>query len=168
MPRLTTRRTLLAFTAATALSGCGFALRGSQQFAFSTIYTSFAETSSLGQELRRSLESSGARVITDNRELAAAQVVLDVLTDQREKTVVGVNTTGQVREFQLRTRFKFKLRTKEGKELIPETELVLQRDISFNETGALAKEAEEAILYRNMQSDIVQQALRRLASVKAL
>jgi LPS-assembly lipoprotein len=163
------RRALLALLASSAaLGGCGFALRGSQQFAFSTIYTSFAESSSLGQELRRALESSGARVITDNRDLAAAQVVLDVLTDQREKTVVGVNTTGQVREFQLRTRFKFRLRTKEGKELVPETELLLQRDISFNETGALAKEAEEAILYRNMQSDIVQQAMRRLASVKQL
>jgi LPS-assembly lipoprotein len=95
-------------------------------------------------------------------------VILDVLSDQREKTVVGVNTSGQVREFQLRIRFKFKLRTKEGKELIPDTELLQQRDISFNESGALAKEAEEAILYRSMQSDIVQQTLRRLASVKAL
>jgi len=32
----------------------------------------------------------------------------------------------------------------------------------------LAKEAEEALLYRDMQSDIVQQLLRRLAAVKQL
>ncbi|HWI80094.1 MAG TPA: LPS assembly lipoprotein LptE, partial [Ramlibacter sp.] len=75
---------------------------------------------------------------------------------------------GQVREFQLRTRVKFKLRTPQGKELIPETELLQQRDISFNESAALAKEAEENLLYRDMQSDIVQQLMRRLAAVKTI
>jgi len=45
---------------------------------------------------------------------------------------------------------------------------VLQRDISFNESAVLAKETEEALLYRDMQSDIVQQILRRLAAVKEI
>lgn len=98
----------------------------------------------------------------------AAQVVLDVLTDQREKTVVGLNATGQVREFQLRTRLRFRLRTPQGKELIPETELLQTRDISFNESAVLAKEAEENLLYRDMQTDIVQQLMRRLAAVKTI
>jgi LPS-assembly lipoprotein len=31
-------------------------------------------------------------------------VILDVLGDQREKVVVGLNASGQVREFQLRLR----------------------------------------------------------------
>ena len=149
------------------LSACGFQLRQTPKPPFNTMYAGFAESSSLGQELRRSLESSGVRVISDNRQIDAAQVVLDVLQDQREKTVVGVNATGQVREFQLRVRFKFRLRDKSGNEVIPETELLLERDFSFNESGALAKEAEEALIYRSMQSDVVQQALRRLSAVKA-
>jgi LPS-assembly lipoprotein len=45
-------------------------------------------------------------------------------------------------------------------------EIVQQRDISFNESAVLAKEAEEVLLYRDMQSDIVQQLLRRLAAVR--
>ena len=49
------------------------------------------------------------------------------------------------------------------KHLIPETELLQQRDISYNETIALAKEAEEALLYRNMRTDLVQQLMRRLS-----
>jgi LPS-assembly lipoprotein len=171
-PSRASRRFLLASAAAPLLSSgltaCGFQLRQAPNLPFNTMYASFSETSSLGQELRRSLESSGVRVITDNRQLDAAQVVLDVLQDQREKTVVGVNASGQVREFQLRVRFKFRLRDKAGKEIIPETELLQQRDISFNESGALAKEAEEALIYRSMQSDIVQQALRRLSAVKTL
>ena len=74
----------------------------------------------------------------------------------------------QLRELQLRLRVRFRLRTPTGGEPIPNTEIVQQRDISYNETQALAKEAEEALLYRNMQSDIVQQILRRLAAVKQI
>jgi len=37
--------------------------------------------------------------------------------------------------------------------------------MTYNETNALAKEQEETILYRAMQSDIVDQVLRQLAAV---
>ncbi|MES2979140.1 MAG: LPS assembly lipoprotein LptE [Pseudomonadota bacterium] len=150
------------------LSACGFALRQAPNFAFSTLFTGLPESSPLGAELKRALQANGVRVITDGRELDQAQVILDVIADQREKTVVGVNAAGQVREFQLRLRFAFKLRTLQGKELIAPTELLLQREINFSESAVLAKEAEENLLYRDMQSDIVQQVVRRLAAVKAL
>ena len=94
--------------------------------------------------------------------------VLDILADQREKSVVGSTAAGQVREFQLRLRFRFKLSTPRGKELIPESEILLQRDISYSESIALSKQEEEAELYRDMQTDVVQQVLRRLASVRSL
>jgi LPS-assembly lipoprotein len=99
---------------------------------------------------------------------AANRVIFDLLQELQEKIVVGLNATGQVREFQLRTRVHFRLRTAAGKELIPDTELVQQRDISFNEGAVLAKEAEQALLYRDMQGDLVQQIMRRLAAVKTL
>ena len=97
-----------------------------------------------------------------------AQVVLESLVDQREKSVVGLTSAGQVREFQLRLRFRFRLRTREGKVLIDNAEILQQRDVSFSETTALASEAQEQLLYRDMQSDIVQQVLRRLAAVQVL
>ena len=169
------RRAFLVFTASSAslalvsLSGCGFALRKAPDFAFTTLYSGLAESSPLGVELRRSLEATRkVKVISDARQINEAQVVLDVLLDQREKVVLSLNATGQVREFQLRLRFRFRLRTLAGKELIPASEIALQRDISFNESAVLAKEAEEALLYRDMQSDVVQQIMRRLAAVKAL
>jgi LPS-assembly lipoprotein len=169
------RRSLLSLMASTAalsalgLGGCGFALRKAPNFAFTTLYSGLAETSPLGVELRRSLESTRkVKVITDGRQINEAQVVLDVLLDQREKVVLSLNAAGQVREFQLRMRFRFRLRPLAGKELIPSTEITQQRDISFNESAVLAKEAEENLLYRDMQSDIVQQVMRRLAAVTAL
>jgi LPS-assembly lipoprotein len=164
------RRSLFLLAAASVgLAGCGFQLRQAPTFAFNSIYVAAAPNSSLGKELKRSIASaSNMTVVSDAAKLNTAQVVLDVLGDQREKVVVGLNASGQVREFQLRTRFKFKLRTPQGKELIPETELLQQRDISFNESAVLSKEAEEGLLYRDMQTDIVQQLMRRLAAVKTI
>ena len=163
------RRILLAQCGLLALSGCGFQLRGAVQLAFDSIYVNASEASLLGNELKRSLESLGTvRVVNDPAQQSEAQAVLEFVSEAREKTVVGVTATGQVREFQLRVRLKFRLRTPQGKELIPVTELLQQRDISFNESAVLAKEAEEGLMYRDMQSDIVQQLLRRLAAVKSL
>lgn len=161
--------TLSASAAALSLSGCGFALRKAPTFAFTTLYSGLAETSPLGVELRRSLQATRkVEVITEARRINEAQVILDALGDQREKVILSRNASGQVREFQLRLRFRFKLRTLAGKELIPDTEIMQQRDISFNESAVLAKEAEEALLYRDMQSDVVQQIMRRLAAVTEL
>ena len=158
--------TLLASGAALGVAGCGFQLRKAPNFAFKTLFLPFAESSTLGTELKRSLESNrNVRVISDVRQIDQADAILDVLIDRREKTVVGLNASGQVREFQLRLRFSFKLRTPGGKELIGPTEILQQRDISFNESAVLAKETEEGLLYREMQSDIVQQIMRRLAAI---
>ena len=152
-----------------ALAGCGFGLRQPVNFAFTSLYSSVAPTSPLGVELKRQLQSSGQlQYITEPERQQEAQAVLDILSEQRVKSVVGVSATGQVREFQLRFIINFRLRTPQGKELIPETELVQQRALSYDEVFALAKEAEEVLLYRNMQSDMVQQILRRLAAVKSL
>jgi LPS-assembly lipoprotein len=158
------RRTLLALAAPLAVAGCGFKLRQAPAFAFKSIY--IGSTSSLGKDLKRTIASGGAVAISDT--MAASQVVLDVINEQREKVVVGLNATGQVREFELRIRVRFKLRTPDGKELIPETEIMQTRDISFNESAALAKETEEQLLYRGMQADIVQQLMRRLAAVRSV
>jgi LPS-assembly lipoprotein len=165
----TTRRHLGALALAALAAGCGFKLRQAPDFAFDSIVIGAGPTSSLGNELRRSFAADGkVEVIVDPQRMPQSKVVLDILQEQREKVVVGLNATGQVREFQLRTRVRFKLRTPQGKELIADTELLQQRDISFNESAVLAKEAEEGLLYRDMQTDIVQQLMRRLAAVKTL
>lgn len=163
------RRRLMALAGASLLlTACGFQLRQAPDFAFSSIYVGAAANSTLGKELKRSIAASGNVAVVEQGPVDRAQVVLDLLSDQREKVVVGLNASGQVREFQLRTRLKFRLRTPQGKELIPETEMLQQRDISYTESAALAKEAEENLLFRDMQTDLVQQLMRRLAAVKSL
>jgi len=163
------RPLLLSTAAALLLAGCGFQLRGAPDLAFNSLFVNVSDSSPLGSELKRNLGSLGTvQIIRDAAQRGSAQAVLDILSEQREKTVVGVNASGQVREFQLRVRIRFQLRTPQGKELIAPTEILQQRDISFNESAVLAKEAEEALLYRDMQTDIVQQLMRRLAAVRTL
>jgi LPS-assembly lipoprotein len=157
---------VLAGAAAALLGGCGFKLRGAGSYAFATLYAGFEERSALGSEFRRTLASSGGtRVVADPRQ---AQALLDVLLEQRDKLVLGTTAAGQTREFQLRLRLRFKLRAQDGRELIPETELLVTRDVSFNESAVLAKEGEEQLLYRSMQTDMVAQLLRRLEVVRSL
>ncbi len=165
---MTQRRLLLVLPLAATLGACGFQLRRAPDFAFNSIFIGTADSSTLGNELKRSIAASDAVRVVPAVQMATAQVLLDVLQEQREKVVVGLNASGQVREFQLRLRFQFRLRGRDGRELIPATEILQQRDISFSESAVLAKEAEEALLYRDMQTDIVQQLMRRLAAVKSL
>jgi LPS-assembly lipoprotein len=160
------RSFLLAATAASAvIAGCGFELRRAPELRFKTIQLiGFAQRSPLHDELRSGINASATTTVVDNP--AQAQVVLESLDDVRQKVVVATTAVGQVTEFQLREHFTFRLRSVGGRELIPRTELTQNRDLSYTESAALGKEQEEATLYRSMQTDIVQQVLRRLASIQ--
>jgi LPS-assembly lipoprotein len=161
------RRHLLVAGASVVLAGCGFKLRRPPELHFRTIaLTGFRPHSPLADELRLNLNASPTTVVVEAP--LQAQVVLEALADSRERSVVASTASGEVRELQIRTRLHFRLHTPAGKELIAPTELVLSRDISYKENLALAKEQEEALLYRTMQSDIVGQVLRRLAAVKSV
>jgi LPS-assembly lipoprotein len=161
------RRTwLLGLTATWGLSACGFALRRAPELRFRTLMLSgFRPRSPLAQELRQNINASTTTLVVDS--LAQSQVVLEVVEDAREKVVVASSSAGQVTEFQLRARFTFTLKTPGGRELAPQSRLAQSRDLSYTESAALAKEQEEAFLYRAMQSDIVAQVMRQLAFVPA-
>jgi LPS-assembly lipoprotein len=149
------------------LAGCGFELKRAPELRFRTLQLiGFAPRSPLAAELRAGIDASTTTKVVDSA--AQAEVVLEALTDAREKSVVAATAVGQVTEFQLRARFRFRLRTVAGKELIPPSEIVQSRDLSYTESAALAKEQEEAGLYRAMQSDIASQVMRRLASVRMI
>jgi LPS-assembly lipoprotein len=94
--------------------------------------------------------------------------VFDLLGEDRNRFVVATDSAGLVTELQLQLRIRFRLRTPGGKELLGASEVAQTRDLSFNTTNALAKEGEADLLYRDMQTDIAQQVLRRLAAVKQL
>lgn len=156
----------LALVGLPVLGGCGFELRRAPVLPFDSIaFAGFTPAAPIAVALRRQIEQGTRTRVLESP--SRAQVVLEALRDDRNRGVVASTTAGEVREIQLRQRLRFRLITPAGRELIPPTELLLTRDLSYDETLALAKEQEEAELFRAMQADIVAQVLRRLAAAPA-
>jgi LPS-assembly lipoprotein len=158
------RRVLLAALAcaALALAGCGFQLRGQQTFPFDTI--SVPLNTPLGFELKRNIAAANDQVkLVDT--IADAEAVLSILSEAQEKVILSLNTQGRVREYQLRYRVVYRVASPKGVDFIAPTAVLLTRDITFNDQ-VLAKEVEEAQLYREMRSDLVQQIVRRLGAAQ--
>jgi LPS-assembly lipoprotein len=165
VPRQATLLRAIVVGFAVALSACGFKLRGSRDLPFDTIFLAFPQNSPIGAELARNIRTgTNARVVTER---AQAQSVLEMLTEHREREVLSVNAQGRAREYQLRYRVVFRVHDGKGRDFIGPSELVVQRDIAFNESQVLARESEEALLFRDMQSDVVQQMLRRIGAIKS-
>lgn len=166
-PRASTRRrVLLAALAGGALaaSGCGFRLRGPQQLAFATIHVGVSELSDFGAALRRLIATSGTTKVIDDA--AQADARLNILANERGREILSLTGSGKVREYQISQRLRFQLLDKAGNTLIPPTTLTANREYTFDDSQILGKEQEEALLYRDMQHDLLLQLMRRLAAVR--
>lgn len=161
---------LLALATAATLAGCGFHLRGSSgnyTLPFNALYVSLPESSPLAIDLKRNIRANGhTSVATAARE---ADGVIEVITDPektRTKSILSLNSNGRVREYLLTYNIVFRVTDKGGNELLAPTQITLGRPIEFKEDQLLAKEQEEALLYKDMQTDLVQQMMRRMAAIK--
>lgn len=148
----------------TMLCACGFQLRGSTKLPFKSIYMTFADNSPLGVELKRHIRTRGDTIVMPTAE--GAQAILEVLSQTQEKVILTLNSAGRASEYILYSKLTFRVRDAQQKELLAPTTITLKRDISYNISQELSKTAEEALLYRDMQTDMVQQILRRLAAIK--
>ena len=69
-------------------------------------------------------------------------------------------------EFLLRYQLSFRVHDGKGGEYVPPNTVTLIREMTFQDTQILAKEAEEQLLFRDMQREAVQQILRRLSGAQ--
>ena len=160
----TTGTVVCAFIMVMVLASCGFQLRGSTELPFRTLWVGFSDASPLGTEFRRYIRGGTSTKLVDDP--ATAEAKLQVLSEARDREIRSVDGTGQVREYTLYYVFVFRVDDGHGRDFIAPTRITLKRDISVDNNTILAKQAEEDLLYRDMQSDLVQQLLRRLAAVK--
>jgi LPS-assembly lipoprotein len=155
------RSALATLAAALLVAACGFHLRGQAQLPFGTLYVD--GNTALLVELKRNI-AAGSHTELVNR-ASAAEAIFSVDHEVREKVILSLDTSGRVREYQLRYRVGFSVGDGKGQNWIAPNEIQLTRDISFNDQ-VLAKEAEEVLLYRDMQTDMVQQIVRRLSAAR--
>ncbi len=145
------------------LSTCGFHLRGQVAMPFESLYLDAANpNTSLIGELRRNLVASRVKLV-DTADQAA--VVLNIVSEIPDKQVLSLGSDGRVNEFVLHYRVSLRAYNRQ-QDWIPAEEIVLRRDYSYDDAKVLAKEAEEALLYQSMRSDMVQHIMRRLSRAK--
>jgi LPS-assembly lipoprotein len=153
----------IAFTFAFALllAACGFQLRGTANLPFETIYMPNT-TGGIALDLKRNIQSGTRTTVVDDPKKAEA--ILDFSEETREKIILSLATSGRVSEYRLRYRVGFRVHDSKGGDFLPLNTVILTRDITFNDADVLSKETEEQLLYRDMQSDMVQQIMRRIAA----
>jgi len=149
---------------ALALAGCGFHLRGEATYAFSTIYVNAPGAPLLAAEMKRALNSTGsAKTVDDSKQ---AQVILDIPLVADDKEVLSISGAGAVEEYALIKRVGFRLHDAVGNDWLPAGEISLRRSYTFSESQVLARGTQEERLLKEMQTDAVQQMIRRLQAAK--
>ena len=158
------RRRLLAAAAALSLTGCGFRLRGPRPLPFDSAHIASAVGGELTRRIRKRIEAGGSTRIVATRDGAA--VVLDLLSADREKNIIGLSGAGKVREYEFVQNLRFRLTAADGRELIPQTRLTATREATWDDSAILAKDQEEALLFSDMEEELVGQLMRRLEAAR--
>lgn len=155
---------LLPLICCLLLSACGFQLRGTATLPFKTLYVSYPAGQPIGTDIVRLVRAGSTTRVVDSAKKAEA--TLEIIRVGNDRQIMSVSGGGRVREFELRYRVAFRLLDAKGMELIPTNEIALHRILPYTDAQVVAKEGEEAMLIREMQSDSAVQIMRRLEAVK--
>jgi LPS-assembly lipoprotein len=163
LPRCIERWLILAVV--TALAGCGFHLSRPPDLPFETLYIDAPNYSSVAADLKRYLASTSHTKLVDRPE--QAQITVQILSELQESQILALSVAGRVNELQLRLRIMFRAKDRENKEWIVPTEILLHRDMTYDDQTVLAKDNEQTLLVEDMRQDAVRQLVRRLAQAHA-
>ena len=155
---------LLLAVLATLLSACGFQLRGAYSLPYESIYIGMVDYSVIGAALKRSIRSTGSTRLAEKADNAQASFIPGA--EAKETLILSLSSAGRVREKRLRYRFAYRIVDPKGRDLVLPGRVELFRDITYADSDVLAKTQEEDLLWRDMENDLVQQLMRRLAASK--
>ena len=150
--------------AMTLLAACGFHLRGETEVGFQKLFISQAKPSPVFAEIRRLLAAGPTKLTATAPE---AEAELRIIQESRDKTVHSLTGAGIVYDYELKLTVHYQL-TMPGREipLIAPTEVAARRLITFSASAPTAKEAEEQLLYKDMEQDLARRILRHVAVMK--
>ncbi len=150
-----------------ALAACGFHLRGTNlkdvQFAFKSLYLKAPGETPFVADLRKALIANKITLATT---ADAADLVLEVVSEQTIKQILSLSGAGRVQEYQLFYTVSLRAYDNQQNDWLPVEEISLSRILPYDDTQVLAKQQEETMLYKDMRSDAVGQAVRRLYRAK--
>lgn len=144
------------------VTACGFQLRGAYTLPYNSIYVA-AGDNVVGAGLKRLIRANGTKLTDTAKEAEASFIPAGEL---RDTVILSLSGSGRVREKRLRYRYSYRIVDAEGRDLVPQGFVELNRDVSYSDSATLAKTQEEDLLWRDMENDLVQQLMRRLATAK--
>jgi LPS-assembly lipoprotein len=163
---------LLAVAGLAVLTGCGFQLRGQSPLPFDAAYVEAGakEMRDSGREDKSTIAGLLRTQLVRQAKLATqrddADVIIRLAKVTREKSILSLSGAGKVREYRLIHMVTVSAVAPDGREILAPAEIRLARDFSYSDDQVLAKEAEEAMLRRDMDEEALRQILRRLAFVR--
>ncbi len=162
--KISSTRLIVMLMLLLAMTACGFKLRGQiSSLPFESIYISAPLGQSIGSDLERAIGAGTTTLVV--HKLEQADAILQVIRSDNERRILSLSGGGRVREFELVYRLTTRLVDNQGLEISPDNHIVLTRILPFLNTQILAKQAEEKLLFENMQADAVQQLIWRLAAL---
>ncbi len=88
------------------------------------------------------------------------------MSERRDRIILSLSGAGRVREYQLKLTVQYRLVDNKGGVAIPTSEIQLQRILTYDDSQIIAKQLEEAQLFRDMEQDAAGQILRRMTAIK--
>lgn len=184
---------LSALVSLASLSACGFRLKGQATFDATRLvvigpgqgptvergvpgpsgeinapvarYLQTADGSSIVNRLRQELSIRHGLELVET--IPAAQRVVRLLKVETTSTIIGYSGSGRPREIELLMIVDLRIEDNAGRPLAPTDRLRLRRRVSFNENDVLGSQATEVSQRAGMESDMIDQLVRRLASLRA-
>lgn len=146
------------------LAGCGFKpsnvvqldeLSGPFRVSADNIYSPLADN------IERALSSTGARLAGTGE--PAYQIA--IVSENTSTRALSINEFAQVREYVIRYTVVYSLSDPSGKTLIDNQTVALRRVYTYDAQLSAGSPAEEALLKREMQAEMIRAILRRTSVV---
>ena len=153
-------RLLIVLCLSLLVAGCGFKPRASLAVASSlgpVAVSTVDPYSPLGQGLSVALTRAGATPAVDGQ--PAAQ--LRVLSESLGTRPLALDRLAQVREYETTYRVRFDLVGADGAVRVPAQDVELSREYTYDSVASAGSPAEQELLKREMQAEMIQAILRR-------
>lgn len=145
------------------VTACGFQLRGLPDAQFHTLYIDGVLGAPADQELHQELLHQTHLVLV--KQASQADVILHVSPIRNTQQILSLNAVGTVTQYTLYSRLSYRATDNLENELIPPSSLTVSRLFNYNIAQILGKPAEQTLLNKDMEIDLVHQMMRRVLSL---
>lgn len=144
------------------LCACGFQLRKEAVLpsGMGTVVVQGADPfSPLGRDLAAALQRAGSTVV---EKAGNGVAVMNITVNQLATDVLSVGGNARANEYSMRYHVEFNVADSAGKSILDKQVIELSREYTFDAFQAAAVAAEEDLLRKELQREMVQSIMRRL------